>query len=331
MAWAAYQNMNNASITTVAPQAYASRQTSQAYRAANVPGTMLAAPMAYSSGLSVAPTTTTMAATSSYAPRTMATLAAPAAYSSGFSVAPTTTTMAAASSYPTQVEYVSATSGVGFARAPQVDYAAYEPAYSYEQPIYTSSPQVEYVAYDEAYGQPMVEYMSSPQVEYVSAAPVMRQQATEYVTSMPQSRYATGSNVSPQVEYVSAAPVMRQQATEYVTSMPQSRYATGSNVSGASRNLLAMGNVVSERIVSVEELAVEGRLVEAPAERARGFSSAPMIQSFAQPVEYMYEDVQPGVEYVYETMQPGVEYVEYMQEPGMIEYVSGAPSVQYYR
>jgi len=295
MAWAAYQNMNNASITTVAPQAYASRQTSQAYLAANAPGTMLAAPMAYSSGLSVAPTTTTMAATSSYAPRTMATLAAPAAYSSGLSVAPTTTTMAAASSYPTQVEYVSATSGVGFARAPQVDYAAYEPAYSYEQPIYTSSPQVEYVAYDEAYGQPMVEYISSPQVEYVSAAPVMRQQATEYVTSMPQSRYATGSNVS-----------------------------------GASRNLLAMGNVVSERIVSVEELAVEGRLVEAPAERARGFSSAPMIQSFAQPVEFMYEDVQPGVEYVYETMQPGVEYVEYMQEPGMIEYVSGTPSVQYY-
>jgi len=288
--------MNNASITTMAPQASAGRQTSQAYLAANAPGTMLAAPMAYSSGLSVAPTTTTMAATSSYAPRTMATLAAPAAYSSGLSVAPTTTTMAAASSYPTQVEYVSATSGVGFARAPQVDYAAYEPAYSYEQPIYTSSPQVEYVAYDEAYGQPMVEYISSPQVEYVSAAPVMRQQATEYVTSMPQSRYATGSNVS-----------------------------------GASRNLLAMGNVVSERIVSVEELAVEGRLVEAPAERARGFSSAPMIQSFAQPVEYMYEDVQPGVEYVYETMQPGVEYVEYMQEPGMIEYVSGAPSVQYYR
>jgi len=262
MAWAAYQNMNNASITTMAPQASAGRQTSQAHLAANAPGTMLAAPMAYSSGLSVAPTTTTMAA---------------------------------ASSYPTQVEYVSATSGVGFARAPQVDYAAYEPAYSYEQPIYTSSPQVEYVAYDEAYGQPMVEYISSPQVEYVSAAPVMRQQATEYVTSMPQSRYATGSNVS-----------------------------------GASRNLLAMGNVVSERIVSVEELAVEGRLVEAPAERARGFSSAPMIQSFAQPVEYMYEDVQPGVEYVYETMQPGVEYVEYMQEPGMIEYVSGTPSVQYY-
>lgn len=296
MAWAAYQNMNNASITTVAPQAYASRQTSQAYRAANAPGTVLAAPMAYSSGLSVTPTTTTMAATSSYAPRTMTTLAAPTAYSSGLSVAPTTTTMAAASSYPTQVEYVSATSGVGFARAPQVDYAAYEPAYSYEQPIYTSSsPQVEYVTYDEAYGQPMVEYISSPQVEYVSAAPVMRQEATEYVTSMPQSRYATGSSVS-----------------------------------GASRNLLAMGNVVSERIVSVEELAVEGRLVEAPAERARGFSSAPMIQSFAQPVEFMYEDVPPGVEYVYETMQPGVEYVEYMQEPGMIEYVSGAPSVQYY-
>merc|ERR1712066_401871 len=150
-----------------------------------------------------------------------------------------------------------------------------------------------------------MEYVTSaPQVEYISAAPAM-----EYVTAAPQVEYVTAAPAA--VEYLSAPEVIR----------PAPVQKTDPTV---SRNLLAMGNVVSERVVSPEELFQDGRFFEAEAERAPAervsamFQSAPVVQ--AAPV--VYERMQPQmVEYVsqaapvvYETMQPQ-----------MVEYVQGAP------
>merc|ERR1712187_693254 len=88
---------------------------------------------------------------------------------------------------------------------------------------------------------------------------------------------------------------------------------------GGPNNLLAMGNVVSERVVTPEELFQDGRFFEAEPERAPTtvMQSAPIVQ--AAPV--MYEQPQM-IEYVeaapvmYETMQPQV-----------IEYAQAAPVV----
>jgi hypothetical protein len=167
---------------------------------------------------------------------------------------------------------------------------------------YTTSPQIEYVS-----SAPAVEYITSPQIEYVSSAP-----AVEYLTA-------------PAVEY--AAP-----AVEYVEYIQQPRVLPQT---GASRNLLAMGNVVSERVVTIEELYAEGRYEEAPAEMAR--TPAPMVQTYAQPaIEYV--SMAPQVEYVYEDLQP--QYVEYVSgAPAVeyeyltgapVEYAMGAPAVQYF-
>jgi hypothetical protein len=82
-----------------------------------------------------------------------------------------------------------------------------------------------------------------------------------------------------------------------------------------------MGNLVSERVISVDELAAEGRFFEAPAER----TTAPVVSA---PV--VYETfVEPAMEYV--TSAPAVEYissapaVEYFSSAPMVEYVTGAP------
>merc|ERR1711972_835802 len=97
---------------------------------------------------------------------------------------------------------------------------------------------------------------------------------------------------------------------------------------------MGMGNVVSERVGSPEELFQEGRFFEAEAERAPAeramIQSAPMVR--AAPV--MYETMQPQViEYVsqaapvmYETMQPQmVEYVEYAQGGAPLVYETVQP------
>lgn len=84
------------------------------------------------------------------------------------------------------------------------------------------------------------------------------------------------------------------------------------------RNLLAGGQVVSERIISLEELASQGRYEAAPEERA---------YTIAAPAPVMYE----AVEYV----SPNIEYVsaaptiEYLTAAPTMEYVTGAPMVEY--
>merc|ERR1719379_2581774 len=107
---------------------------------------------------------------------------------------------------------------------------------------------------------------TAPAVEYISAAP-----AVEYITAPPAVEYITSA---PAVEYVSPAPMaeyIQQPApvVEYIAPRPQIGV-------GGVRNLLAMGNVVSERRITPEELFAEGRFIEAPAERAK--TTAPMIE-----------------------------------------------------
>merc|ERR1712187_120004 len=88
---------------------------------------------------------------------------------------------------------------------------------------------------------------------------------------------------------------------------------------GGPNNLLAMGTVVSERVVTPEELFQDGRFFEAEAERAPApvaYTPAPTI---VQAAPVVYEQA-PIIEYVeaapvvYETMQPQ-----------MIEYAQAAP------
>merc|ERR1712080_88309 len=107
-----------------------------------------------------------------------------------------------------------------------------------------------------------------------------------------------------------------------------------------SRNLLAMGNLVSERVISVDELAMQGRYLGT--EPTLSPNTAPTVYetgAVAPTMEYvsqggLVEYVQPGVEYVtqggvtYEYAAPegAVEYmtqpIEYITQPG-VEYVTG--------
>merc|ERR1719476_364109 len=148
-------------------------------------------------------------------------------------------------------------------------------------------------------------------MEYYTAAPQV-----EYVTAAPRYEYA------PQVEYVSAAPVTEE---FFVPSEYVSRPVVQSMQAGP-RNLLAMGNVISERVISVDELASEGRFFEADAERepVRTIPAPTMIQS--APV--VYETLGAPR---YETMQPQMfEYVDAAptMQPQMFEYVGAAPTMQ---
>jgi hypothetical protein len=125
------------------------------------------------------------------------------------------------------------------------------------------------------------------------AAPMLTTQtyaqpAVEYITSAPQV-----------IEYAQPAPMV-----EYITSAPQ--------VSAAPRDLLAMGNVVSERVISIEELASMDRYAALEAvevQRPREI----MVQQ-PQMVEYVQQA--PMVEYV--QAQPAVEYI---QAPQAVEYI----------
>jgi len=113
---------------------------------------------------------------------------------------------------------------------------------------------------------------------------------------------------APAVEYVSAAPYMPAPAVEYISG-------------GAPRNYLAMGNVVQERIISIEELAATGRYDAAPVmvEPVR------YIEEFAQPT-YIQEYVQPAPMVEYASAAPAVQYVTSPQ----VEYItSAAPMVEY--
>merc|ERR1719223_1470553 len=95
------------------------------------------------------------------------------------------------------------------------------------------------------------------------------------------------------VEYIQQAPMVEyiQQAPTIVERSPV-----------APRNLLAMGNVVSERVISIDELASMDRYAAA---------EAVMVQA---PREIMVQ-------------QPQV--VEYIEAAPMVEYVQAAPAVEY--
>jgi hypothetical protein len=88
-----------------------------------------------------------------------------------------------------------------------------------------------------------------------------------------------------------------------------------------------MGVVISESTISVDELAAQGRFLEAEPERARTFS-APVVQA---PV-IVEQFVEPVMEYI--TTGPAVEYVtaapavEYVTAAPVTEYVTAAP-IQY--
>merc|ERR1711972_216248 len=136
--------------------------------------------------------------------------------------------------------------------------------------------------------------MAAPEIEYVTAAPQI-----EYVSAAPAVEYVTAA--APQVEYVAAAPryVSQPVVEEFVIPAAPIK-------KGGPNNLLAMGNVVSERVVTPEELFQDGRFFEAEAERAPTtvMQSAPIVQ--AAPV--MYETVQPQV-------------IEYVTQPALYETV----------
>merc|ERR1719230_1060665 len=120
-------------------------------------------------------------------------------------------------------------------------------------------------------------------------------------------------SAAPQVEYISAAP-----AVEYITAAPV-EYVSPPVVeeviipAAPPSNLLAMGTVVSERVITPDELFQSGRFFEAEAERA----PAPVIQSapIVQAAPVVYETIQPQViEYVepaYTTAAPIIEYASH--------------------
>jgi hypothetical protein len=84
-------------------------------------------------------------------------------------------------------------------------------------------------------------------------------------------------------------------------------------------NLMAGATVVSERLISVQELADTGRFFEEAPVRA-----GTTVSAVAQPV--VYETfAQPVVEYV----TPAAPVVEYVSPAPAVEYVSAAPMVEY--
>merc|ERR1712072_869588 len=109
----------------------------------------------------------------------------------------------------------------------------------------------------------MVTYTTAPSVEYAQPFPG---EAVEY-------------------EYVQSA----LPAVEYVqSSLPTATYVQSSYpTSIGGRDLCAMGNVVSSRVISVEELAMQDRFFQAESEYC----------------------TQPAYEYITECAQPAVEYV----------------------
>merc|ERR1712050_618643 len=95
---------------------------------------------------------------------------------------------------------------------------------------------------------------------------------------------------------------------------------------------LAMGNVVSERVVTPEELFQDGRFFEAEPERAPTtvMQSAPIVQ--AAPAMYESAPIVQAAPVMYEQPQM-IEYVEAApvmyetMQPQVIEYAQAAPVV----
>lgn len=90
------------------------------------------------------------------------------------------------------------------------------------------------------------------------------------------------------------------------------------------RNLLAMGNVISERVITVEELADTGRFFEDEAVREP-------VRTVVQPAPVMIETIQAApvmaAPVVYETMAAPVMYETIQAAP--VEMIQAAPMVEY--
>jgi len=163
-------------------------------------------------------------------------------------------------------------------------------------------------------GAPMMTTMAAPQMTYgatTMAAPQMTYGATTMAAPMIQSFAA------PAVEYIQAAPQVTYAAAPQVTYAAPAIEIDQVNAFGqvverdfvvqaGPRNLLAMGNVISERVITIEELEANDRygvaeaVMVAPAvleiDRVNAFGqvverdfvgAAPMIQSIAAPAQYV--------------------------------------------
>merc|ERR1719401_3172040 len=98
-----------------------------------------------------------------------------------------------------------------------------------------------------AYGQPMMQTKAATAVEYVQQPP-----AVEYIQA-------------PAVEYIQQAPMVEYVQPARVVESIQKAPTIVDRAPVAPRNLLAMGNVVSERVISIEELAARDRYTTAEA------------------------------------------------------------------
>jgi len=147
-------------------------------------------------------------------------------------------------------------------------------------------------------GAPITTTMAAPQMTY-GAAGAYQTVGAPITTTMaaPQMTYGAPmiqSIAAPAVEYIQAAP-----AVEYIQAAPQV-------VQAGPRNLLAMGNVISERVITIEELeandrygAAEAVMVAAPVlevDRVNAFGqvverdfvgAAPMTTTIAAPAQYV--------------------------------------------
>merc|ERR1719444_46051 len=99
-----------------------------------------------------------------------------------------------------------------------------------------------------SYGQPMMQTMAPAAVEYIQQAPMV-----EYIQQAPRVEYV---QQAPMVEYIQQAPMV-----EYIQQAP----TIVDRTTVAPRDLLAMGNVVSERVISIDELASMDRYAAAEA------------------------------------------------------------------
>merc|ERR1712157_268661 len=101
----------------------------------------------------------------------------------------------------------------------------------------------------------------------------------------------------------------------------QPRSVTTAVPKNSPKNLLAMGNVVSERVVTIEELASRDRYAAVEATQVAAPREIVTVQA-APTVEYV--QAAPAVEYI----QPAPT-VEYVQAAPAVEYVQQAPIVEY--
>jgi len=112
--------------------------------------------------------------------------------------------------------------------------------------------------------------------------------------------YSTQTVAAPAVTYAAPAPAVTYAAAPIIEEV-------------VVPNLLAMGNVISERVITIEELAANDRYAAAEAVEI----AAPVV----------YETVAPAP-VVYQTMTQAPVAYETIAQPSMVEYVTQAPMSQ---